>query len=526
MPGLSPSIAPHLYLGVNSEADKAQAGIAFALATKRLKNEPNVDISLQDLTGALSAAERRGDSALGLCFWVPANADVLQCAKSVSVGDLEISTQSDLLQIKWDSFDYPTREQFALVLLGASIQKLHNWKWQDSIQLSQLGLRVSRDEDTRDELLNVIAASFAMLGDSRKSIDALLQAVAGKWNLNLQTNLVLVAMGESPETAVEHLSHLILGASTVEERLGACNLASEIWGKINHKREGDNEVPLPAKVASAFYDLLTQPGLSEKDFFLLGISLADSNSDEFRQKNIVSKSPHHGSVSGRLLDAAARDFGEFAIELAKAENMGQLSNKQWLQDRLDSMVDSLNDLFISDEVKEKPVNFAFGLIDGGLKCQNLERISLLAFMIWNLSDVFTDENDVPKDEFVKWIENAYDQFKVTGAFSERQKEQVDLVKGFVQSALNSLMFLYARGYWNMALEAEKNVNGILRENTKWFPDRAGIQSASREVVSWCDSALLLCQSLRRRCDDKDLNEHVDELLTYVNQFRSSVISLR
>jgi|694.fasta_scaffold28309_6 hypothetical protein len=526
MPGLSPSTAPHLYLGVNSAADKAQAGIAFALATKRLKNDPSVEISLQDLTSALSTAERRGDAALGLCYWVPANADALQSQQTDSASDQDFSAQSDLLQIDWEAFDSPTRERFAAMLLRTSIQKLHSWKWKESVQLSQMGLRVSRNEDTRDELLNVIAASFAMLGDSRKSMDALLQAVAGKWNLNLQTNLVLVAMGESPETAVEHLSHLILGASTVEERLGACNLASEIWGKINQNREGNTELPLPAKVSDAFYDLLTQPGLSEKDFFSLGISLADSNPDEFKKRKIVSKSAHRISVSGRLLDSAARDFGEFALELVKAENLGQLSNKQWLQDRLDSMVDSLNDLFISSEVREKPVNFAFGLIDGGLKCRSLERVSLLAFMVWNLSDVFTDENDVPKDEFVKWIESAYDRFREAGAFSDRQKEQVDLVKGFVQSALNSLLFLYARGYWNMAIEVEKNVNGILRENAKWFPDRSGIQSASREIVNWCDSALSASQSLRRRCDDKDLNDHVDELLKYVNQFRNSVVSLR
>ena len=526
MPGLSPSTAPHLYLGVNSDADKAQAGVAFALATKRLKNDPSIDISLQDLTSALSAAERRGDSALGLCFWVPANADVLQNPQFGTGSEHEFSAQADLLKTDWEAFDSSTRERFAAVLLRASIQKLHGWRWQESIQLSQLGLRVSRNEDIRDELLNVIAASFAMLGESRKAMDALLQAVAGKWNLNLQTNLVLVAIGESPETAVEHLSHLILGAGTVEERLGACNLASEIWGKINQNRGGNEEVPLPTKVSDAFYDLLTQPGLSEKDFFSLGISLADSNPDEFKRKKVVSKSAHRVSVSGRLLDSAARDFSEFAVELVKAENLGQLSNKQWLQDRLDSMVDSLNDLFISSEVKEKPVNFAFGLIDGGLNCRSLERVSLLAFMVWNLSDVFTDENDVPKDEFVKWIEGAHDQFKVTGAFSDRQKEQVDLVKGFVQSALNSLLFLYARGYWNMAIQVENNVNGILRENAKWFPNRSGIQSASREIVKWCDDALKASQSLRRRCDDKDLNDHVDELLRYVNQFRNSVISLR
>lgn len=526
MSGLTPSTAPHLYLGVSSEADKSQAGMAFALATKRLKADPDCPFSLQDLTGALSAAERREESGLSLSFKVPANPKVASSTDSISIDGIEIGIDSDFSKIDWQQIETESKEKCAQIILQASIRKLHIWKWQESTQLAQLGLRISREEDTRDELLNVIAACFAMLGETRKSMDALKQAVAGKWNLNLQTNLVLVAMGESPETAVEHLSHLILGAKSLSDRLGACHLASELWEKLNKNRDGGEDLPLPLSVSNAFYSLLAQPDLSEKDFFLLGISLADSNPAEFMRQKVVSKSPHRNTVSARMLEAAAKDFGDYAIELVKAENFGQLSYKPWLQDRLDSMVRSLNDLFISDEVKDKPTNFAFGLIDAGLQCRSLERISLLAFMVWNLSEVFTDENDVPKDEFIRWIESAYDKFREVGAFADRQKEQVELVKGFVQSATNSLMFLYARGYWNLAMGVEKNVNGILQENAKWFPNRAGIQSASREVVAWCDSAIVSCQALRRRCDDRELNNHVDELLKHVNQFRSAVISLR
>jgi len=363
-----------------------------------------------------------------------------------------------------------------------------------------------------------------MQQEPQKALDALRQAVTGRWNLKLQANLVLIATSVSPADAVEHLSHLILGAETAKERLGASRMAVDLWTQVNKDLTGDAAPPLPKAVIDSLYELMKQEGLSEEEFFDIGLFLAESDANEFQRKGVVRESAYRTSVSARMISAASQDFGDYALALVAAEKNGELAARPWLQSRLDGMVASLNDLFTNEEITEKPVDFAFGLIDNGLSCRTLERISLLSFMIWYLSDVFTDENAMPKDEFVVWVVDAHGRVNAAGAFQDRNPEHVELVKGFVQSATNALAFLFYRGAWNQGIQAEENVNAILQESQKWFPNRTGMSQTSRGVVGWCDVVTRNCQPLRLCCDDQELNPRLDELLGFVLQFRRAVSS--
>jgi len=521
---LSPSNAPHLYLGVVSHADQASVSAAFAKATRRIKSDATVGITVQDLTSALSAAERRTESALLLQYQAPANPAVIPQVSSWRVGAHEIALDTSASNFPVTEVPEGEREFAASFLLKVALYSLHQWKWADAVALGQLCLRLSRVEDTRDEALNLMAAAFAMQQEPQKALDALRQAVTGRWNLKLQANLVLIATSVSPADAVEHLSHLILGAETAKERLGASRMAVDLWTQVNKDLTGDAAPPLPKAVIDSLYELMKQEGLSEEEFFDIGLFLAESDANEFQRKGVVRESAYRTSVSARMISAASQDFGDYALALVAAEKNGELAARPWLQSRLDGMVASLNDLFTNEEITEKPVDFAFGLIDNGLSCRTLERISLLSFMIWYLSDVFTDENAMPKDEFVVWVVDAHGRVNAAGAFQDRNPEHVELVKGFVQSATNALAFLFYRGAWNQGIQAEENVNAILQESQKWFPNRTGMSQTSRGVVGWCDVVTRNCQPLRLCCDDQELNPRLDELLGFVLQFRRAVSS--
>jgi hypothetical protein len=364
-----------------------------------------------------------------------------------------------------------------------------------------------------------------MRGESAKAVDALKQAVAGRWNLNLQGNLVLLASSDSPELAVEHLAYFVLGAETSSDRLGASRMAVDLWSKVTEQLGEGNAPPMPRPVIDSFYELLRKPGISEEEFFDLGLFLTDTEDDKKTLLRTIDLSAQGNTVSAQILRKNTEDFGSYAISLVSAENLGQLATRPWLQAKLDAMIQTLNQMFTSDEIEDKPIDFAFGLINNGLKCTSLERISLMAFMVWHLRDVFTDENDVPKGEFIDWVSDAYNLSRARGAFEGQNPEYLELVQGFIQSALNSLMFLYYRGYWNMAIQVEQRVNGLLQESRKWFPNRNAIQSSAREIQSWAVSALNDCKRLRPRCTDNELNPHVDQLIGFVTQFRIAVGSL-
>lgn len=522
---LTPDLAPHLYLGVPSQADKTECGAGFARATRRIKSSQTSAISVQDLTSALSSAEQQARNEFSLRFTIPANPRVANGPESISVSGRDFDASSDLSSIPTEGLDSRERERISGFLLRCALKRLWGWEWSEAGLAAQQCLKFSREEDTRDEALNVLAASLVMRGESAKAVDALKQAVAGRWNLNLQGNLVLLASSDSPELAVEHLAHFVLGAETPSDRLGASRMAVDLWSKVTEQLGEGNSPPMPRPVIDSFFELLRKPGISEEEFFDLGLFLSETDEDKRTLLRTIESSAQGNTVSAQILRKNTEDFGSYAIALVSAENLGQLATRPWLQAKLDAIIQTLNQLFTSDDVKNKPIDFAFGLINSGLKCTSLERISLLAFMVWHLRDVFTDENDVPKDEFIVWVVDAYNLSRARGAFEGQNPEYLKLVQGFIQSALNSLMFLYYRGYWNMAIQVEQRVNGLLQESRKWFPNRNAIQSSAREIQSWAVGALNDCKRLRPRCTDNELNPHVDQLIGFVTQFRSAVGSL-
>lgn len=524
MPTLTPDLAPHLYLGVPSQADKAACGAGFARATRRIKSSQTSAISVQDLTSALSSAEHQAKSEFSLRFTIPANPRVTNGPESISVAGREFDASSDISSITTEGLDSRERERISAFLLRCALKRLWGWEWSEAGLAAQQCLKFSREEDTRDEALNVLAASLVMRGESAKAVDALKQAVAGRWNLNLQGNLVLLASSDSPELAVEHLAHFVLGAEDPSERLGACRMAVDLWSKVTEQLGEGNAPPMPRPVINSFYELLRKPGITEEEFFDLGLFLAETDDDSKALLKTIDLSAQGNTVSAQMLRKNIEDFGSYAVALVSAENLGQLAPRPWLQTKLDAMIQTMNQMFTSDEVENKPIDFAFGLINNGLKCKSLERVSLLAFMVWHLRDVFTDENDVPKGEFVVWVLDAYSLTRARGAFEGQNPEYLELVQGFIQSALNALMFLFYRGYWNLAIQVQQNVNALLQESRKWFPNRSGMQSSAREIQTWCAGVLGDCKPLRLRCTDNQLNSHVDQLLEHVTQFKNAVSS--
>jgi hypothetical protein len=524
MTGLTPDLAPHLYLGVASHSSKADCGTGFALATRRLKASASTSITIQDLTSALSAAEQGSDSEFRLVYAVPANPRIVSSAESIDILGRRFGLEDRLESVSINGLTHEDVERVCSFLLKCAMVRLWSWEWDGAASAAQQCLRYSRDEDVRDEALNLLAASLAMRGEVGKAIDALKQAVAGRWNLNLQGNLVLLASAESPELAVEHLAHFVLGARTPRERLGASRMAVSIWSRVSEKNVGGTNTPMPRQVIDSFYELLKQSGINEEEFFDLGLFLVDTDDNKRKVSDTIRASAHWQTPSARLLSSHVESFDAFSIALVEAENRGELSTRPWLSAKLNEMVQTLNQMFVSDDVENKPVGFAYGLIDNGLRCNTIERVSLLAFMVWHLRDVFTDENQVPKDEFANWIVAAHNLTRSREALPWQNEEHHDLVKGFVQSALNALTFLYYRGYWNMAIQVETDVQSVLRESQRWFPNREGLRQSAQGIVSWADGVQASLGPLHSRCNDAELKPHVDKLLGFVKQFRGSVSS--
>ena len=220
---LNSKSAPHLLLGVQSDAHSSDAMVGFARASKRVKTSESAPFTIEDLTSALSEFETLDRAQeFGLRYSVPANPSVFDVEASFIYKKAVLKQSDDLTVVLIEDISEEQKEKAGRTFLSSSVNSLLQWNWHLAVQHARSCLRLSNNEDERDEALNILAASLAMLGEGLKAIDALKKAVEGRWNLALQTNLALLATEIEPELAVAHMSYLVDGATTEAEKLKTC----------------------------------------------------------------------------------------------------------------------------------------------------------------------------------------------------------------------------------------------------------------------------------------------------------------
>jgi hypothetical protein len=97
---------PQLIIGAPSDVSSQDAVAAFARASKRLKNDPHVPFTLEDLTSALSAieAKNRSDES-GLKYSIPADPSVFKKDLTFDFDGEHYKCDSDLSSVDVTQID-------------------------------------------------------------------------------------------------------------------------------------------------------------------------------------------------------------------------------------------------------------------------------------------------------------------------------------------------------------------------------------------------------------------------------------
>ena len=85
-------------------------------------------------------------------------------------------------------------------MLSETTDRLYAWDWAGAVEEAKGCLRVSRDEVTRDEALNLLAAARWQLGDDDAAFQAN-EAIDGQHTEGLQVNMGVVAAFVDPQLA-------------------------------------------------------------------------------------------------------------------------------------------------------------------------------------------------------------------------------------------------------------------------------------------------------------------------------------
>jgi hypothetical protein len=555
------SIAPSLVIGVSSQADRAELGKAFALASRRLKTSTNSPFTIEQLTTALADLEEQLKTPrLRLWYRVPANSSVVRTNQVVAVRGVRYDIDnmpSDLELVQAQAAD---REGFAYLTLAAAIKTLYNWNWDTAGDLARTCLRLSKVEELRDEALNVLAAALLARGEASRALDALRKAVEGEWNLTLQTNLAVVASETDPATAIEQMSYLIAGAENSDQRLQAALLAVALWSRSQQEEKGsedqDDFDPPPRSVLTAIYGLINSNDLTEENFYDLGMFLARVDSDavvgasnpssvgglqspdldlphipeawkEPAKNHWLSESPYRNSPSARLVEARARGLLQHIAEFGPIAKARDDRSRPWIMNAIDQYVKTLSRIMVSDD-DPKRKKFAlvqsYNLLDSGLPSNSLHRVMVLVVMILNL-ELALAEDGSPHDVLDEWLAAAFEQVKQSTFPMEGDERET--MQGAISAAAATLLRYRHKEILPVLQKAERQsqliaqqTGGFLRSLTV---DRDAVRSASRPIVDFCWTAERTYERLLPMIDDAKAREGIKEILGVMRQLKQRLI---
>ena len=523
---------PHLVIGAPSNVKTDDVVAAFARASKRVKMNPDAPFQIEDLTSALATvqASNRSDES-GLKYSIPANPEALIKERFFEFGGLKFTAKSDLSQIDVSKIETLSKTPAGQVFLSASVHKILQWDWFKAAEYARNCLRLSEIEEERDEALNVLAAALAAQGDGERALDALKKAVEGKWNLALQANLALLAVDINPALAIEHMSFLVDGAKTFNEKVKAFSTAIDVWRKSQKEETGsddqDDFEPLPRIFLNSIQSIIASPEISEETFYEYGKFLARVDPIEFRNSDAYKNNQYRNSPSMRLVRERCAGYAEWMNELVPVA-VGCGDRCPWIQEDVDNFVLMLNRQLFGDETENWAISLAFSFLDKGLDCSNRGRILLRGLTILKLSQLLKEDAQ-PTDKFIDWLEEAQRTVQNrSDTILDLDEEGKKFTIQILGKAGDELCVLFgvpiqetmktmASHVWNI----EKRMSTFLgRMNAP----KLEISQVSRTIVNFCNKSIASINRVRALADDTEMIDSVSNLSNALEKMKRTVIN--
>jgi len=553
------SIAPSLVIGVPSNASRAELGAAFALASRRLKTSASSPFTIEQLTTALADLEENLKTpSLRLWYRVPANPDVVQMDKTIAIRGVRFDVSNLPSDLELALAQDANSEDLACLTLAAAIRSLYSWKWENAGELARTCLRLSKEEELRDEALNVLAATLLARGEATKALDALRKAVEGEWNLTLQTNLAAVASETDPATAIDHMSYLIAGAADSEQRRQAALLAVALWKHSQGEEKGSDDEddfdPLPRSVLDAIYGLLNSSDLTEENFYDLGMFLARVDGEKLsrvvndnRTSNQVTdlglqnnpmvaelglqkiprpdgapgsgwlgESRYRNSPSARLIEARASGFFDYVAAFGPITRAREDNSRPWIRNAVEQYVRALSQMVTSSEDSERQkiaIMHGYKLFDTGMPTNTVQRVLLLVVLILNFDEIL-QENGAPKDVMDEWLTYAFQNIRDNKV--EMEEDQKESLLDAIAAAAYTLVHFRHKEIIPTLREAYSQSTLIVQKTSGFFNsltvDRTAVRAAARPVFDFCSESKKTYYRLLPMLRDEKARESVNTIL--------------
>lgn len=284
--------------------------------------------------------------------------------------------------------------------LVRSAQALYEWRWEEARHLAREGLRSSRREAVRDELLNVIACSFWLDGEPDLALSALDNALEGEYTDELLVNASVVASELEHHTARDRLVRIAREAPSVHQRSMAAERALFLWLNDDARIWEEDDEGLPIEIRDALRPLIREELPDDRYLRLLRV-LAFHDDEWLAGQGMNMFGRRSTSAMVRVFKARASGLDDFARALAAEIRAG--STEEWLLRERDSIVESATEVLFERNDEFAAAFFGLSLIDADLPMAASQSIPLRCLTVASITSNIDSDESEPNLRFIDLV---------------------------------------------------------------------------------------------------------------------------
>lgn len=405
--------------------------------------------------------------------------------------------------------------------LSGSLSRLWEWDWEGALTEAKRCLIVARDEQTRDEALNLIACAKWELGDEAGAVAALSSALEGSYTEGLQVNIGVVAASLEPQLAGEHLGKLAVEAPTLQMRVAGAGRALELWyADPDPWDTQESEHSLPTQLRDALRALV-RSDIDEVAFVRFTRTMSRWDEDWLAEAGNLVGSPFEGSAAAAVYQAKARDFEEFVKALADV--VIQETPPEWATDERDNLVGSAIAALDPDEANPMAASFGLMLIDGGLPMEARVYIDLVAFTVVGVCAGIDPTEGEPKERFLDLVVQARERI---GEVSAEEQDRSNKILDFATSRVIGSIAAARANQYDQVVDLFNRVASQLYGVPSRQINRGAVRSGTQSAVDFLADSVRILDRLIAHAPAEDLRQRLTEFRDEVRQLRASFDRLR
>lgn len=408
----------------------------------------------------------------------------------------------------------------ARACLQETLEEIFSAQWERALISAKEVLRITNQEDIRDEALNLLACAQWQLGHDEQAIKALLHALEGEYNASLQTNIGVIAANLEPKIATEYLGQLSIEAPTTELKYAALIRGVSIWSKGLSE---DDESPMPKLLSMATRNLasssLDSNDLSDEELWSVLYTLAVHDATWLKTNLLNSRI----STSRKQMVQVALARTEGPLEFVKAVGQLKDTDSPWCAKQRRDLVDLVLRIQSDMPFSKFAIIMGMELLETDIELIPVDGVRLRLYNVLGVCKLLDDEGSEPADN----VKTTFFEAVTILTNQCSAKEQLDLQR-LLEITGSGLLASVIRARYLLLVKMNKVMRKMISDigtrpsnNISILP----LRETADQMLQTCQNTVLIVDKLQPFASDEKVLESAKEFQVFTENLIERLESL-